>query len=331
MTPIEAARLRAGVDYPTDLSQFDRFFRDEEACAGYLQGLRWPEGFVCPKCGHAGEAWRMRRGLFLCSACRAQTSVTAGTIFEGTRKPLKLWFIAAWEITSHKYGANAANVQRVLGLKSYKTAWSWLHKLRRAMVCPDRDRLLGVVEVDEMYVGGQEEGVHGRETKKKAIVAVAVEVVDKKRLGRVRLRRVADVSGDALHPFVQQAVEPGSRVLTDGWAATPACLSWATIIGSSTSPPRRTPRTYSCRRCTASPPFSNAGSWARTRERSAGSTSTTTSTSIRSGSTGAAPVQGGCFSTACSSRPSKPSTHRPTHSSWARDVEHDSTAGEAGN
>ena len=217
MTPIEAARLRAGVDYPTDLSQFDRFFRDEEACAGYLQGLRWPEGFVCPKCGHAGEAWRMRRGLFLCSACRAQTSVTAGTIFEGTRKPLKLWFIAAWEITSHKYGANAANVQRVLGLKSYKTAWSWLHKLRRAMVCPDRDRLLGVVEVDEMYVGGQEEGVHGRETKKKAIVAVAVEVVDKKRLGRVRLRRVADVSGDALHPFVQQAVEPGSRVLTDGW------------------------------------------------------------------------------------------------------------------
>ena len=217
MTPIKAAQLRAGVDYPTDLSQFDRFFPDEEACAGYLQGLRWPEGFVCPKCGHAGEAWRMRRGLFLCSQCRAQTSVTAGTIFEGTRKPLKLWFIAAWEITSHKYGANATDIKRMLGFKSYETAWSWLHKLRRAMVRPDRERLLGMVEVDEIYVGGEEKGVHGRETEKKAIVAVAVEVVDEKRLGRVRLRRVADVSGDALRPFVEEAVEPGSSVLTDAW------------------------------------------------------------------------------------------------------------------
>ena len=125
MASIEAARLRAGVDYPTDLSQFDRFFPDEAACAGYLQGLRWPDGFVCPKCGHAAAAWRMRRCLFLCSQCRAQTSLTAGTIFAGTRKPLRLWFIAAWEITSHKYGANAADVRRMLGLKSYETAWSW--------------------------------------------------------------------------------------------------------------------------------------------------------------------------------------------------------------
>mgnify|MGYP002525567890 CR=1 FL=1 len=217
MASIEAARLRAGVDYPTDLSQFDRFFPDEAACAGYLQGLRWPDGFVCPKCGHAAAAWRMRRCLFLCSQCRAQTSLTAGTIFAGTRKPLRLWFIAAWEITSHKYGANAADVRRMLGLKSYETAWSWLHKLRRAMVRPDRDRLLGVVEVDEMYVGGREKGVHGRQTETKAIVAVAVEVVDEKRLGRVRLRRVADVTGEELRPFVQEAVEPGSSVLTDGW------------------------------------------------------------------------------------------------------------------
>ncbi len=219
MASIEAARLRAGVDYPTDLSQFDRFFPDEEACTRYLQSLRWPEGFVCPKCGHVGEAWRMRRGLLLCSTCRVQTSVTAGTIFEGTRKPLRLWFIAAWEITSHKYGTNATSVRRVLGLNSYKTAWSWLHKLRRAMVRPDRDRLLGVVEVDEMYVGGEEKGVHGRQTEKKAIVAVAVEVVEEKRLGRVRLRRVADVTGDQLRPFVHGAVEPGSSVLTDGFAA----------------------------------------------------------------------------------------------------------------
>lgn len=219
MAAIDAAQLRAGVDYPTDLSHFDRFFPDEEACVRFLEGVRWPDGFVCPKCGEAGEPWRMRRGRRLCPACRAQTSVTAGTIFQGTRKPLRLWFIAAWEITGHKYGANATSVQRMLGLSSYKTAWSWLHKLRRAMVRPGRDRLLGVVEVDEMYVGAEEKGVHGRQTEKKAIVAAAIEVVDGKRLGRVRLRRVADVTGDELQLFVEWAVEPSSSVLTDGFGA----------------------------------------------------------------------------------------------------------------
>ena len=216
MPSIDAARLRAGVDYPRDRSDLDRFFPEDEACERFLQRLRWPDGFVCPACGHAGAVWRSARGP-LCPACRGRTSVTAGTIFEGTRKPLKLWFLTAWEIVGHKYGANAVNVQRMLGVKSYQTAWSWLHKLRRAMVRPDRDRLVGVVEVDEMYVGGQEAGAQGRHTDKKAIVAVAVEVVDEKRLGRLRLRRVADVSGDALQSFVNEAVEPGSSVLTDAW------------------------------------------------------------------------------------------------------------------
>ena len=214
---IDAARLRAGVHYPTDLSEFDRFFPDEEACVRYLEGLRWPQSFVCPRCQQPGEAWRMAGGLLRCRLCRVRTSVTAGTIFEGTRKPLKLWFITAWEIVGHQYGANALNVQRLLGLNSYKTAWSWLHKLRRAMVRPDRDRLLGVVEVDEMYVGAGEKGLHGRQTEKKAIVVAAVEVIDEKQFGRIRLRRVADVSGEALRPFVQEAVEPGSSVLTDAW------------------------------------------------------------------------------------------------------------------
>jgi len=123
-------------------------------------------------------------------------------------------------------------VKRMLGVHSYETAWSWLHKLRRAMVRPDRDRLLGVVAIDEIYVAGEEKGVHGRETEKKAIVAVAVEVVDKRRLGRVRLRRVADVSGEAPRPFVQ---EPWNRVPVCSrmpGAATPVCLGSATIIWS---------------------------------------------------------------------------------------------------
>ena len=212
----DAARLRAGIDYPTNLSDFDRFFPDEGACERFLERLRWPDGFVCPACSHAGTPWGTARGP-LCPNCRRRASVTAGTIFQGTRKPLKLWFIAAWEIVAHKYGANAVNVRRMLGVNSYETAWSWLHKFRRAMVRPDRDRLLGVVEVDETYVGGSEVGTQGRHTEKRAIVAVAVEVVDENKLGRVRLRRVADVSGETLRPFLQEAVEPGSSVLTDAW------------------------------------------------------------------------------------------------------------------
>jgi hypothetical protein len=145
--------------------------------------------------------------------------VIAGTIFEGTRKPLRLWFIAIWEITGHKYGVNALTIQRLLGLGSYVTAWAWLHKLRRAMVRPDRDRLQGVVEVDETYVGGSEgTGRPGRYVQRKAIVAIAVEIVDRKKLGRVRLRRIHDASASALEAFVEEAVEPGTRVITDGWA-----------------------------------------------------------------------------------------------------------------
>jgi transposase-like protein len=217
MFPADAGRLRAGVDYPKDLSGFDRFFPEEDACERFLERLRWPNGFVCPACGHAEEPWQSARGV-LCPKCRHRASVTAGTIFEGTRKPLKLWFIAAWEITGHKYGANALTIKRMLGVKSYQTAWAWLHKFRRAMVRPGRDRLAGTVEVDEAYVGGKEKGARGRYTEKKAIVAIAVEILDARGLGRVRLRRVPDVSGQALGPFVNETVEPRTRVLTDGWS-----------------------------------------------------------------------------------------------------------------
>jgi transposase-like protein len=144
--------------------------------------------------------------------------VRAGTIFEGTRKPLKLWFIAVWEITGHKYGANALSVQRLLGLRSYQTAWAWLHKLRRAMRRPQRERLNGIVEIDEIYVGGPEEGARGRYTEDKAIVAIAVEIVGEKRLGRIRMRCIPDVSAESLEPFVTGVVEPRTSVLTDGWS-----------------------------------------------------------------------------------------------------------------
>lgn len=202
-------------DFPRDLADFERRFATEAACRQYLIRLRWPDGFRCPRCKRE-KAWPVRGTLLQCAGCGRQTSVTASTIFQDTRTPLTTWFRAMWWVTSQKTGVSALGAQRVLGLGSYKTAWTWLHKLRRAMVRPGRDRLAGYVEVDETYIGGVHPGRRGRRTQTKALVAVAVEV-DGRRIGRIRLRRIPDASADSLIDFVQDAVEPRSRVHTDGW------------------------------------------------------------------------------------------------------------------
>jgi len=194
--------------------ELEERFSTDQACQAYLFALRWPDGFVCPRCG-GRHAWLMTRGLWLCGQCRHQASVTAGTIFQDSRLPLALWFRAMWHVTSQKNGASAMGVQRVLGLGSYQTAWAWLHKLRRAMVRPGRDRLRSVVEVDETYWGGEEEGLVGRLTQDKALIAVAAEE-DGKGIGRVRLRSIPDLTKSTLHGFIAQVVEPGSTVRTDG-------------------------------------------------------------------------------------------------------------------
>jgi hypothetical protein len=121
-----------------------------------------------------------------------------------------------WFVTSQKNGASALGLQRVLGLGSYRTAWSWLHKLRRAMVRSGRDRLVGWVEVDETYLGAPEEGVDGRGVQSKALIVVAAQA-DGKGIGRIRMRVIRHPSAACLHPFVQDCIEPGSTVHTDGW------------------------------------------------------------------------------------------------------------------
>jgi len=202
-------------DYPRDLLELEARFSTDAACREYLFQLRWPAGFCCPRCGQS-KAWPATATLLECAGCGRQVSVTAGTIFQDSRLPLTLWFRAAWSVTSQKNGVSAMGLQRVLGLKSYKTAWTMLHKLRRAMVRPGRDRLQGCVEVDEAFVGGEEQGAHGRQTETKAMIAVAVEE-DGRGIGRIRLRRIPDASAASLTPFVEGAVEPGSVVHTDGW------------------------------------------------------------------------------------------------------------------
>jgi transposase-like protein len=202
-------------DYPRTLAELEGRFSSEEACREYLSRLRWPEGFLCSGCGES-KNWPLRSGRWQCAGCGHQVSVTAGTIFQGTRTPLTVWFRAMWWMTSQKNGISALGLQRVLGLGSYQTAWVCLHKLRRAMVRPGRERLAGIVEADETYLGGLEEGVRGRQTASKALIAVAAEE-DGKGIGRIRMRRIADASAHSLISFVQESVEPGSVVHTDGW------------------------------------------------------------------------------------------------------------------
>ena len=210
---------RAAEDYPATLLEFEDRFATEAACREYLERLRWPDGFRCPSCAHP-QGWATRRGTWFCAKCRRQTSATAGTIFEGTRKPLRLWFRIMWLVTSQKTGASALGLQRQLGLRRYETVWTWLHKLRRAMVRPGRERLVGAVEVDETYVGGVEPGKAGREHGNKALVAIAAQV-DGDGIGRIRLRRIPDASSRSLEAFVKEAIEPGSTVITDGWEGYP--------------------------------------------------------------------------------------------------------------
>ena len=201
-------------EYPQTLADFDRWFAAEEGCRGYLVKVRWPSGFRCPRCSGV-EAWLTRRGLMHCKECGHQASITAGTIFQGTRSPLRQWFRAMWWVTAQKNGASALGLQRILGIGSYETAWTWLHKLRRAMVRPGRDRLCGEVEADETFVGGVEEGGGGRHLGKKALVAVAAEVRGPA-IGRIRLQQIRDASSESLLGFVRQAVAPGAVVVTDG-------------------------------------------------------------------------------------------------------------------
>jgi transposase-like protein len=212
----DASHPVAGVDYPQTFQAMDERFRNDKACRDYIWRLRWPNGFVCRHCGAAVEPWTMARGRLRCRACRGETSLTSGTIFEGTRKPLRMWLMAMWFVTAQRNGVSALGLQRVLGLGSYETAWTWLHKLRRAMVRPGRDLLSGAVEVGKIYVGGPEEGDRGRETEHKAIVAVAAEK-NGRGTGRIRLRRIGDVSVDSMFPFIRSAVMPGAVVHTDGW------------------------------------------------------------------------------------------------------------------
>lgn len=203
-------------DYPRTVLEFNDRFNEEAACRAYLESIRWPEGPRCPRCPQA-KVWTMKAPFYRCATCGHDFTVTAGTLFADTHLPLRLWFQAMWYVVNQKNGASALGVQRVLGFGSYRTAWNWLHKLRRAMVRPGRDGLSGTVEMDEVYIGGERPGKRGRGAAGKALVLVAAQV-DGSKIGRIRLARVTDASAPVLAQATLAGVSPGSQVLTDGWS-----------------------------------------------------------------------------------------------------------------
>jgi transposase-like protein/DNA-directed RNA polymerase subunit RPC12/RpoP len=203
------------MNYPANQMEFEKMFKTEQDCINYLESLRWPNGFECPQCGSI-RFWKKNKGRYECSDCHKETTVTTNTMFHKTTKPLTIWFRAIWWMIAQKNGVSAKGLQKVLGLGSYQTAWTWLHKFRRLMVLSGRNKLKGIVEVDEVLVGGKTSGKRGRGAEGKSLISVAVEVKGRK-TGRVRLEKIPDASASSLKGFIERNIEPSSIIITDAW------------------------------------------------------------------------------------------------------------------
>lgn len=200
---------------PKNQIEFEKMFTTEEQCLDYLKEFRFPEGYLCRKCHH-DEYWLNKRGIMVCKSCRNELSITSGTIFHRSKLPLVIIFRALWWMVAQKNGVSAVGLQRVLGIGSYRTAWAWLHKFRRLMVFPGRNKLSGKIEVDETLVGGKKAGKRGRGAEGKSLVVIAVEIMEKG-TGRVRMSLISDASKKSLGKFINDNIEPGSNLITDRW------------------------------------------------------------------------------------------------------------------
>ena len=230
--------------FPISLPEFQRCFPTDEACAAYLEKLRWPDTFTCPKCGAQGEPYRFqtRPSQLRCTTCKSDIRLTAGTVMRSTHIPLSVWFWGAYLMTTQTPGQSALQFQRQLGLTRYETAFTMLHKLRSGMCRPERDEIGAehAVEVDETLIGGATRG-EGRGVHHKVYVLGAIEVRNRKPgedrsakgeqddhadgkplkrpiyAGRLRLQVVEDRKGAVCESFVKANVVMGATVKTDGW------------------------------------------------------------------------------------------------------------------
>lgn len=201
---------------PATLSEFEQVFPNEESCWRHLRRVRWPEGFRCPRCRGTRSHPLSRPHLQQCASCRYQVSATAGTVFHGTRVPLRTWFWAIFFVARHKKSISALQFQRDAGLGSYKTAWLLLHKLRSALSLRQDERLTGRVEVDESFVGGRKvPGPGGRGALRKTIVVLAVEHRGE-HAGRARLQVIPRVTHPEILAFLRTHVDSEAQIGTDG-------------------------------------------------------------------------------------------------------------------
>jgi transposase-like protein len=202
--------------YPESLQDFFEMFATDEECREYLIGIRWVDGFVCPHCKGDGY-WKYPKGILRCKSCLKDISVTAGTVFHGRHLSLRIWFLALWSVVSQKNGISALGLSNELGIKRQMTGWHLLSTIRTAMVRQGRERLQGLVEVDEIFIGGVKPGKRGRGALGKALVLVAVEDKEEKGYGRIRMSVIPDATAVSLHSAIERMVEPGSIVRTDDW------------------------------------------------------------------------------------------------------------------
>ncbi|PZS37752.1 MAG: IS1595 family transposase, partial [Pseudonocardiales bacterium] len=215
---MDLVRPRAALHYPRSAGELQSWFATDADYLDYLDWLRWHGGFICPRCGHVGGRGAVADGRYKCSSCGGRISVTAGTLFDRRRTPLTVWFTACWMFATGKGGMSALSLQRALQIGSYPTAWAMLHRLRSVLVCPGREWLTGMVEVDETFIGGEEAGLRGgRARGKKVLTGIAVEVTQPRDMGRCRMAPLTDASAKSLHAFVTDHIEPVATVITDAW------------------------------------------------------------------------------------------------------------------
>jgi transposase-like protein len=254
---------------PTNIKtimDFMRAFNTEEKCVDYLLALKTGgKEWKCPKCGEGGYTYISTRRLIRCKACRNEESITSSSVMRKTRKPLNEWFLAIYIIATQKTGISAMELYRQMGFGSIGTAWTWLHKIRLAMTEKKREKLDFDVEVDETYLYTHK-GSRGRRIKrmgKKSLVVCAVEVAGTERKpasGRVFLRAIGSASSDNLHKFIQDHVERGSVVRTDGWTGYSGLnelgfVHRPTILAGPEDAAKRFPRVHRV--------FSNLKGWIR--------------------------------------------------------------------
>ena len=302
------ARPIAGLALPAIVGRVPAWFGTDADCLDYLEWLRWPDGFVCPRCEQPAGGGSPMAGTDVRRVRCPDVGRRRGRSSTGRRTPLTVWFMACWMFATQKDGMSALSLQRALEIGSYQTAWAMLHRLRSVLVRPGRDRLTGTVEVDETYIGGEEPGLRGgRPRARRPWSAWPSRSTSPAGIGRARMAILTDASAASLHPFLTDNVEPGATVITDGWQGYRGIdglgYSHDRAANGPLAPAAKTPASC-CPACTGSPRWPSGGCWAPTRARSTRRTCRATSTSSSSASTAAAHAAAAWSSTASSSSPS---------------------------